>query len=160
MKPMLLSNFKFAIDTCSLTELTRTYPQDVFPTVWDKVDDLITHGLICSSEEVYIEIIAQDDILAEWVKQRRHIFLPIDINTQKYVKRILASHPTLLDLKKNKSGADPFLIAVAMIHHCAVVTQERPSGGTQKAKIPDVCKAYGLECITVLEMLRKEGLRL
>jgi len=157
---MLFSTFKYAIDTCSLTELTRTYPQDVFPAVWDKVDKLIEHRVICSCEEVYIEIMAQDDILAEWAKRRRHIFLPVDSNTQKNVKSILASHPTLLDLKKNKSGADPFLIAVAMIHKCAVVTQERASGGPHKEKIPDVCKAYGIDCVTVLEMLRREGLRL
>lgn len=157
---MLFSTFKYAVDTCSFTALTRTYPRDVFPTVWKKVEQLIEDRIICSSEEVYIEISAQDDDLFEWAKARRHIFLPIDHQIQQAVTRVLSSHPTLLDLKKNKSGADAFLISVAMINECHVVTEERPSGGLPKAKIPDVCKAYNIECIYVLEMLRREGLRL
>ena len=66
----------------------------------------------------------------------------------------------MLDLKKSKSGADPFLIAVAMLHKCSIVTEEKPSGGPHKSKIPDVCKAYSIECIPLLEMLRRECLRL
>lgn len=157
---MLFAAFKYAIDTCSFTALSRIYPTDVFPAVWEKIDQLIQDGTICSSEEVYLEIDAQDDSLSEWVRMRRHIFLAIDTQIQHKVKQILSSHPTLLDLKKNKSGADPFLIAVAMTHKCSVVTEEKPSGGPHKSKIPDVCKDYNIECIPVLEMMRREGLRL
>ena len=157
---MLFSTFKYAVDTCSFTALTRIYPSDVFPAVWKKIDQLIQNRIICSSEEVYLEIIAQDDDLAKWIKSKRKLFLPIDRPIQIKVKQILSTHPTLLDLKKSKSGADPFLIAVALIHECSVVTEEKPSGGPHKSKIPDVCKAYSIECIGILEMLRREGLKL
>jgi len=157
---MLLSTYKYAVDTCSFTHLGRSYPSDVFPGVWEKVDELISDQLICSVDEVYLEIMAQDDTLSDWAKRRRHIFLPIDEDMQLSAKEILQTHSNLLDLKKNKSGADPFLIAVAMVHDCSVVTEEKPSGGPERSKIPDVCKKYGIECIRVLEMLRREGLQL
>ena len=133
---------------------------DVFPGVWEKVEELISDQLICSVDEVYLEIMAQDDTLSGWVKRRKHIFLPIDEDVQHNVKDILQNHSNLLDLKNNKSGADPFLIAVAMVHDCAVITEEKPSGGPERSKIPDVCKSYGIECIRVLEMLRRDGLQL
>jgi hypothetical protein len=107
-----------------LTALRRIYPADVFPTAWKKIDQLIQNSIICSCEEVYFEITSQDDDLSNWAKANRHIFLPIDMQIQSKVTQILSSHPTLLDLKKNKSGADPFLIAVAVIYECSVVTEE------------------------------------
>ena len=157
---LLISPYNYAVDTCSLTQLNRSYPLEVFPSVWRKVEELISEQLVCSVEEVYIEIIEQDDALSDWGKKKRHIFLPIDEEIQQKVIEILQTHSNLLDLRRNRSGADPFLIAVAVVHECAVVTEEKPSGGPERSKIPDVCKAYQIECITLLEMLRREGLHL
>ncbi len=113
---LLISPYKYAVDTCSFTQLNRSYPLEVFPSVWGKVEELISEQLVCSVEEVYIEIIEQDDALADWVKKKQHIFLPIDEEIQQKAKDILQTHSNLLDLRRNKSGADPFLIAVAMVH--------------------------------------------
>jgi hypothetical protein len=157
---MLLSTYKYAVDTCSFTQLVRSYPIEVFPGIWDKLEDMISDQLVCSVDEIYIEIIDQNDALAEWTKKNRNIFLPINEEIQMNVKDILKTHSNLIDLKKNMSVADPFLIAVAMMHKCAVVTEEKPSGGPERSKIPDVCRAYGIECIRLLEMFKEEGLRL
>ena len=157
---MLFPSFKYAIDTCSFTALYRTYPPDVFPTAWEKIDKLIRNGIICSCEDVLQEIVVQDDVLSKWAKERQNIFLPIDAQVQEYVIKILTSHPNLLNLKKGKSGADPFLISVALIHKCSLVTEELPSGGPQRSKIPDVCIAYSIEYIRLLEMMRREGIKL
>ena len=127
---MLLSTFKYAVDTCSFTQIGRSYPSDVFPSVWSKLDELVADQLICSVEEVYFELIAQDDTLADWAKRRHHIFLPIDEHIQRHVKDILQTHSNLLDLKKNKSGADPFLIAIAG-HKIITLRDSRPISGCQ-----------------------------
>ena len=55
---------------------------------------------------------------------------------------------------------DVFVIAAAIVHGCSVVTEEKPSGGPGKVKIPDVCKALKIECLNMLGMLRREGMRL
>jgi hypothetical protein len=151
---------KYVIDTCSLTTLRRVYPRDVFSGAWLKLDDLASKNILVSSEMVYHELSSQDDEVTAWANEHDSIFIPLDAAVQIQAKEILRSHSSLVDLKRRKSGADPFVIALAIVMSCAVVTEERPSGGPPKVKIPDVCKAKGIECITLLEMLRREGLRL
>jgi hypothetical protein len=157
---MLFSTYKYAVDTCAFTHLRREYPTDVFPGVWNKLDELLNKQALCSVEEVYYEIMAKDDDLTDWAKANRHIFILPDERIQKEVLQILKTHSNLIDVRKDKSGADPFLIAAAMIHKCSVVTEEKPSGGPDRSKIPDVCNYYQVECIRALDMLRREGLKL
>jgi len=109
---------------------------------------------------VFEELGRQDDEVLDWAKQHTEIFLPLDEAVQIEVRRILENHINFIDLKRQKSEADPFVVATAVVKGCTVVTEEKPSGGPDKKKIPDVCKTEGLTCIPVLEMLRREGLRL
>jgi hypothetical protein len=89
------------------------------------------------------------------------MFLPLDAPIQTKAKEILARFPTgFLDLRKRKSGADPFIVAAAIVKNAAVVTEEKRSGGPDKVKIPDVCASFRVECFPLLELLRREGLRL
>ena len=151
---------KYTIDTCSLTEMRRVYPPDVFPGAWKKLGSLADSGILVSIEEVSEELKHQEDDVYEWACQHSSIFHPLDGPVQKQARKILSTHANLVDLKRRRSGADPFLIAHAIISKCTVVTEEKPSGGPDKFKIPDVCRAYHIECIKILDMFRKEGLRL
>jgi hypothetical protein len=44
---------------------------------------------------------------------KRHCSLEIDDDVQEIVKEILRDHPRLVDTVKGRSGADPFVIALA-----------------------------------------------
>lgn len=151
---------KYVVDTASFTQVRRVYPLDVFPGVWEKLDACVDSGLLVSSDLVLDELKAQDDEILAWAKKHSSIFLPLDESIQQKAKEILRTHTALYDHKKKKSGADPFVIATAIQLSCGVVTEEDKSGGPNKFKIPDVCEAYGVECMKVLEMLRREGVRL
>jgi hypothetical protein len=151
---------RYTIDTCSLTALRRVYPEDVFPGVWTKVSELADNGDLISVEDVYEELSVFDDVVLDWAKEHSYIFAPLDAEIQLKAAEILENHSNLLDLKKRKSSADPFLVALAIVRSCIVVTEEMPSGGPDKSKIPDVCRNYGVPCVTLLDMLRAEGLRL
>ena len=140
--------------------MRRIYPKDVFPGAWNKLQELVRSGILISLELVLEELKYQDDEVLSWAKENLEIFLPLDEAIQKKAKEILKTHKNLIDLKRRKSGVDPFLIASAAINRCAVITEEKPSGGPHKSKIPDVCRAYNVECLAILEMFRKEGLRL
>jgi hypothetical protein len=139
--------------------MQRVYPRDVFPSAWMKLDELASNGALISSEQVLEELRVQDDGAHEWALRKKDIFWPLDAPIQKHATLILAKYGTLIDLRKRKSGADPFVVATAIQSSSCVVTEERPSGGPGRVKIPDVCKAYKVECICLLEMLRREGLR-
>ncbi len=140
--------------------MRRIYPKDVFPGAWELLDQLSDDGVLLSSDEVFEELKVQDDEVLEWAKKNFSIFIPLDEDVQMSASKILTTHANLVDLKRRKSGADPFVIGTAIVKGCAVVTEERPSGGPRKSKIPDVCKAYQVKCIRILEMLRECGLKL
>jgi len=157
---MSTNSLRYIVDTCSFTALQRVYPTDVFPGVWDLMDKLASEGIIGSVEDVMEELKSQDDSIYKWANLHKEIFLPLDGEIQVQASKILKTHENLIDLKKRKSGADPFIVATAVVMSGTVVTEEKPSGGPQKVKIPDVCKAYKIPCITILELLRGEGLKL
>jgi hypothetical protein len=151
---------KYTIDTCSLTAMRSVYPPDVFPGAWTKLDNLADAGVLVSIEDVLEELKHQEDDVCDWARKHPSIFHALDGPVQQKVREILRTHGNLVDIKRRKSGADPFVIAHAILNKCIVVTEEKPSGGPDKSKIPDVCKAYNVECIRVLDMFRREGLRL
>jgi hypothetical protein len=151
---------KYTIDTCSRTTKRRVYPLDVFPSAWAKLDTLAADGTLISTEQVLEELKAEDDEVFAWARKFRGIFLPLDDNVQVTARKVLETHSNLIDLKRRKSGADPFVVATAIGNACSVVSEEKPSGGPQRSKIPDVCGYYKIECINLLEMLRRERLKL
>ena len=150
--------FLYVVDSCSFIELRRTYPRPQFDAVWKLVERLVRKGLIVSIEEVLVELDAQDDSVARWAHERENIFLPLSEDVQNLARDILAEYPTLVDLKKKRSSADPFLIALGILIGGIVVTEEKRSGGPPAVKIPDVCAAVGVPCIPLLEMLITEQL--
>jgi hypothetical protein len=155
-----LSEAKYVIDTSSLTTMRRVYPVDVFPGVWNKLDELADNGTLVSVDPVLRELEVQDDVVTAWARQHESAFVPLDDAIQEEATRILAAHPGLVDLKQRKGGADPFVIACARVNSCAVVTEENKTHGSARVKIPNVCDTMNLKCLRLLEMLRLEGLKL
>jgi hypothetical protein len=151
----------YVVDTCSFTTMHKTYPRDVFPGVWDKVIELIEAERLISVDEVLHEITRQDDQLAKWAKTKKGIFVPLTNDVQDAAKEVVNRFVKILDFKKNKSGADPFVIGLAMIRQGAVVvTEEKYSGGPDKHKIPDICDALNIPYANFLSMIKAEGLKL
>lgn len=150
---------KYVIDTCSLTKMRHTYPRDVFPAAWDLLAELAQEGSLISVEDVHEELSLYDDEILKWANSHASIFSPLTSSIQNLAVQILTSHPKILDLKKNKSSADPFIIATAIENSCAVVSEEHFSNSPIKLKIPNVCSDLGIECFPILEMFRREGLR-
>jgi hypothetical protein len=137
----------------------RSYPPDVFPfrLLWDKIEKWADEGILIASEEVLVELEKKDDEVYAWARQHEQMFIPINGITQQVVRTILQRYPRLLDTRKNRSGADPFVIALAQIEGCTVVTNEVPSDNVLRPHIPDVCTAMGVHWIDFLQMLRELG---
>ena len=133
----------------------RHYPLDVFPSLWTRLDEWITAGEILSSEEVYVEIERKADALHAWIKQRKQMLVPLDEAVQTRALELLAEFPRLVDTLRNRSKADPFVIATAMERNAIIVTGEILTGSLAKPRIPDVCRAKNLRCINFLEMIRE-----
>jgi predicted nucleic acid-binding protein len=152
---------RYSIDTSALLEAwRRRYPPDVFPAVWQRLDEVIEKGDRGASEEVFLELEKRDDDVHGWAKERKmKLFVPIDEDQQRHVSVILEQHERLVDTRKNRSAADPFVIAVAIAQGCAVVTDEAATGKPEKPNIPDVCSAMGVRAMNLLEFFRQQGWR-
>ncbi len=151
---------EYCVDTSALIDAwVRSYPQDAFPTFWTNVDCMIGNGSLICPDEVLHELEKQEDDLHQWGKNRPALFYPIDEELQLAVRQVLGDFPRLVDTKRFRHQADPFLIALAKITGRTVVSGEKNSGRPDAPKIPDVCARYGIRCITVLQLIREQQWR-
>lgn len=147
----------YCLDTSGLLDAwVRWYPPDVFPSFWLKIEELVDSGRIIASDEVLVELERREDDLYKWAKDRRQMFLPLDEDIQIAAGKILEQFPRLVDTRRERSQADPFVIAVAMLHKRIVITGEKPSGTPEKPRIPNVCKHFGVEYMGVVQLIRQE----
>ncbi|MFC1743116.1 DUF4411 family protein [Candidatus Riflebacteria bacterium] len=147
---------KFSFDTNAFIQPWRNrYPIDLFPAFWEEIEELADKGVVLASEEVFKEIEKKDDDLKAWLKKRPQIFRDIDEEVQRNLINILKQYPRLIDSKKNRSMADPFVIAQAIESKAIVVTEEGSSPGSKSPKIPDVCKNLKIPCINILTFMRE-----
>jgi len=150
---------KYSLDTSALLEAwVRRYPQDLFPTLWDRLRDAADSGVIGASEEVLREVEKKDDGLHDWLRARAAVVVPTDDRVQRTVREVLAAAPRLMGARSGRNTADPFVIAAAQVHGLTVVTQEG-LGSVARPKIPDVCNQLGVSHIDIVEVFRREGWR-
>jgi hypothetical protein len=146
----------YSIDSSALIHgWRRAYRPKNFGFVWDRLSDLVTEGRLRASIEVYSELEKKDDELFKWCKDRKQaMFVEIDDEMQKHLKRIMTNHPRLVDTVKGRSGADPFVIALAATTNPAMVVVTEEYAG--KTRIPDVCAAETIQCATLADMIERE----
>ncbi|MCL4785393.1 MAG: DUF4411 family protein [Verrucomicrobia bacterium] len=146
----------YCVDTSGwLDGWQRYYPQDVFPSLWTKLDGLTAAGEIISCEEVYVELARKDDDLHDWIMARKQMLVPLDEIIQSQASLILTEFPRLVDTLRGRSKADPFVIATAIERKAILVTGEVLTGKNEKPRIPDVCKIKNIPCINFLQMIRE-----
>jgi len=103
------------------------------------------------------EIGKVDDDLDKWIQERPHIFKEVTVDVQKNLRQILSQFRALVDAKKDRSMADPWVIAHAMAEKAVVVTKE--SSAPSKIKIPDVCRALNVPCIDDFSFCTEVGIK-
>ncbi len=148
----------YVFDTNIFINLQRRQPIDLYPTVWNKIGELMSQGIIISSQEVFDEIAIGGDDLEKWAKVRKECFLPSDISVQQKVRDILKNHRGLIEGGTKKNSADPFVIALAQDKRYKVVTEETRTRNANSPKIPDVCDAYSIECLNFVSFAREAKL--
>ena len=156
----------YIFDTSAFITINRFYPHTFVPDLWDKLEKLIKSGNIISHEYVLNEInptTKKPDFLAEWVGDKTEIFRGITQEQTEIVRKILEKFPGLIDYKKEKDEADPWVIALAkeeiempglFKRDVIVVSQESPRS---PQKIPAVCKHFGISYKSLFEFFESRG---
>jgi hypothetical protein len=141
----------------------KHYGIEVFPGVWDHVDDLIKQRTVFSCEEVYRELKKKDDDVFAWAKGRKEIFQKPSRDTAKYLREVMRAFPNLAAVGRSKNRADPWVIAEAMVLRAHVVTTEEPDPKmkqTKPPKIPTVCEKLGIRWLSPLAFFANSGMKL
>ena len=151
----------YSLDTSSLIDAYRfLYPMENFPALWQEFEQLIKNDRFKMSEFVFAEAM-QDKVLDEWCREnglKPYLESKIDDSDQNAVRNILSKYQGMLNVKKGTSGADPWVVALGMkFQNVVVVTEEKLTGNLQYPRIPDVCKASNIECVTIAGVVRKEN---
>lgn len=147
---------QYCLDTSTLIEAwSRSYPYDLFPRLWAHLAKAASAGVVMCPDEVATELERKDDGLYKWAKAQSTLFVPLDAPQQMAVSEILARFPQLVDTRKNRNQADPFVIGLARIRSCPVVTQEMKTGKDDRPKIPDVCEHFKVRTLKLLELIRE-----
>lgn len=148
----------YSIDTSALLDgWRRYYPPDVFPRLWRRLEELIDAGELIATEEILRDLEKKDDDVYAWVKEREGFLVPIDDEIQIAVAALLERFPRLVNTQRGRSLVDPWVIAVAQVKDAVVVNGEHRSHNLDRPKIPDVCDALGIRCISLLDLMRELG---
>lgn len=93
----------------------RNCPKERHKNIWAGVDALIARRVIRSPRIVYDEIAARQDGPLSWLGTRQQIFAKPNADVLNSVVQINSKHPLLVNRNKSKRGADPHVIALAVL---------------------------------------------
>ncbi len=152
---------RYCLDTGVFIEgWNRYYSMDLCPQYWQVLNDLAKQDIIFSPIEVKREIEKIDDGLKAWIKDKSYLFKDITIEVQNHLRKVMAGHGRLVDSIKQRSIADPWVLAFAIAEKAIVVTKETPAGPvSRRIKIPDVCIALDIPWMNDFEFAREVGIR-
>jgi hypothetical protein len=98
----------YSIDSSSLIRCRHTYPIDVFPSLWQALDDLLARNILFAHEEVWNEIHRGTDPLTAWAASRKTgLCVPADFGQITVVQQIAAAFPQANYTTTTEHRADP-----------------------------------------------------
>ncbi len=156
---------KYCLDTNVLIQAwQKYYSPTICPTYWDVLNRLGLENRIFIPKEVFEEITRTEDELAEWLKGSKIPVYNLNESVTKCLSNIFATNPAhrlLVDNVKQRSLADPWVIAYAMSEDACVVTKEEKvtAANKDKIKIPNVCENMTVRCINDFQFIEEVNIR-
>ncbi len=149
----------YVVDTSEWINLDKKYPSEIFPSLWNRIEDLISKEKIVSPNTVRDEIKQGHDGLEAWIRQHPKAFHSTDkLITQ--VQKILKDHQDLIKPDAHYESADPYIIALAISiknnldgRSPIIVTDENAQ---RPSRIPYVSRIYGVSTCKLLGMFQRE----
>lgn len=146
------------LDTNILINMTRLYPRDIFPALWESLESLVAAGECCICQAVLTEIHRGGDDLHKWAKDLPAFVCEATDGEMVTVAEIAVAHPQWVQEQLNE--ADPFVIAHAKAEHSVLVTEENRKGPgviDKNQKIPNIADEHNVHVIKFFEFVRAQG---
>lgn len=148
----------YSFDTSAILNGRRDlFRPAVFVGLWTRIEDEIARGDIRAVDEVQRELSKRDDDAKQWADRQPDLFCPLSQQIQDGARQVLSLYPNLVRQGGKRSGADPFVIALALVTKGTVVSEETASGNLSKPRIPDVCSDLGVPCVTLMGYIEAQG---
>lgn len=159
---------KYAIDSNIFISASRLYyPFDVAPAFWSQLVVRGSNRLVII-DRIKDEILKNEDQLSEWLKQNSGAFLSSssgNLDVVENYSRIISSvakNPQYKEFARVEfaNAADSWLCAQAIAYSYIIVTEEKyEPHATNKIKIPNICKEFGIPYINRLQLIRELGIK-
>lgn len=149
---------EYVLDASFLIKFHREQPRDLYPTLWERIANLLATGEAILPREAAREIDHKDDQLRAWLRAQSAAVVEATVDELAIVQAIGRRYPDWVRGPRN--AADPFVIAAALSREAVVVTAERQSGvggGERNLRLPTVAREFGVESILPTELVRRCG---
>lgn len=153
----------YVVDTSAWADL-----RDVMavPGVWARLDGLVAAGRLIVPQEVVVELQPYWHALDRWVRDQTGCHWST-AELWPMASTVADRYPDLVNYSKYKwaSGADPFVVAAAMIERDkavlipreAIVVTSEANHGPSRISIRDACDAEDIRCFNIEEWFGHEG---
>ena len=145
----------YTLDTNILIGLEQRYPRDIFPAIWDSIEQTVASGESCICEAILREVHRGGDYLYNWAKTLDNFGCKATDEELLTVAEIAQDHPEWVQGQLNE--ADPFVIAHAKAESSIIVTEENRKGvGTvdKNQKIPNIADEHGVRTMKFFDFIR------
>jgi hypothetical protein len=139
------------------------YGADVFAPQWAVFERLILGGVIVAPRRVDDELSKWEKAIpgmAPWLKGRRYMFRDVATEAQLLsAKRIVGCYPVYGETMNYLGDLEVMTLAAALDLTVISLERESPGSSRKRPKIPNVCKEFGIDCVSVAGFLRRESSR-
>jgi hypothetical protein len=143
----------------------------VATTFWEKIKKLCLENRIVSIDKVKDEIFKNDDQLKKWIESN----IPEDFFKSTETEEVLIKYREVVQWANSRTdhyikkaiddflrykNADAWVVAYALSinENCVIITQEKSEPNRKsKIKIPEVCDAFKIQYMNIIEMFRALG---
>lgn len=165
---------KYCLDTSGLSTPLEFMPEDIHPTIWAKVGELVASGTFASTVEIYEELKHLPGPIGECLKDNAaNIQMEVeeDWDWQTYLthyEEMKVRHQDVIsEYNGNRKGTiglnDLTIIALAKTLGLPVVSSEKKTSVDQdsgkRQKIPDICAKEGVVHLSFNDLLRAEEIK-
>ncbi len=160
-------------DTSVFTQAAKVYYAfDIAPAFWRQIVEQAEKEHLHSIDRVHNEILRYKEIdkLMEWANSEfsPHFYsteaadiLEVYASIMRWAQEQTQYLPKAKRELANHENTDAWLVAYCKARGCTLVTQEVYSQEAKaKIPLPNVCKAFGVECTDTFSMMRLLGIRL
>lgn len=165
---------QYCLDTSGLSHPLQIQPEDLFPRLWAQVHDRIESGRFAVTEEIYEELALLPGNTGACIARSKGVLvMKVGASEWDYSGYLVEStriQTTYAQfISENVGGRrdticmnDISIVALAKALGIPLVSMEvsvTASGRSgKKRRIPDICRSEGIDHLTFIDFMRREGI--